>query len=224
MRIDRRSRQGAYDNIHVAADHGAVDPPVQDPNATLTSAPFCADMCNHLHWRWGSVGIAVASQSYAFLGWGVGKVGQGANRVLGTPLIPPNQHLDVTVDPTASDRTTITYAVTARRPGEKQWQVVLEMGIGFAFSYHGNIKRGDLFKLATALGVPVTSSVFTVVDLIRDKLPQADADLRDVFHGIYSAIKFFDPGDDNTQNLILQTPVVDGADGLFTPPDDVEKF
>jgi hypothetical protein len=232
LRIDKFARQGAFDNAHIAADHGRVEGSA-GANATITSAPFCAEMCTHVHWRWGAVGVTVASEPYAFLGWGSGKNGYGAHRVLGAPLIPPNQHLDITVSP-AVDATgaTFTYAVGARRPNEKKWQVFFEQGIGFAFSYRGTLKRGDIKNLALAflsldaLPLLVKEILFKPGDFTPDLTQSVDYALRQLFHAIYEQIKFFTAGDNVSiaPDPILQTPARLDGHGFLTPPLDAENL
>lgn len=218
MTVEKFARQGGFDNVHAAADHGALAGHPTDRNATITSAPFCGDMCNHLHWRWGATGVAVASDKHAFLGWGErGKNGQGANRVLGAPLIPPNQHLAVTLVPApTADHVELRYAVRAVVPGEKQWQVFMEQGVGFAFSYEGKLTWGDFFLLARVFGLPRPSGEGQTRDYAR----------REFFDGIYQRIKFFDPVDDETRIFpgVMQTPVRIGADGLYEAPPELEDF
>ncbi len=225
MTVQKQPRQGGFDNLHAAADHGFADnPPPGDKNATITPAPFCGDMCNHLHWRWGTTGISVATDKEAFLGWGPsGKGGDGANRVLGAPLVPPNQHIDVTLTP-ASDRAECRYQVQAVLPGENQWQVFLEQGLGFAFAYtlEGKFKYSDLALLATVFGLEGGLPIIA-------RKQERDYALRELFDHIYQKIKFFEPkglvfDNDETKPFILQTPAILDSAGFVAAPAELEDL
>jgi hypothetical protein len=203
MTIQKEGRQGQYDNIHI---HAAM-PPMQGMSGELVPAPFCADMCMHLHWRWGKDAVSSMAAPYAFLGWGQsGRGTEGAHTSLGAPLIPPNQHLRVVGDP-SSDQTSfrLTYDVTALTPGISEWQVFMEQGMAIAFRY----AIGDLTEFCSALN-SVTFGYLLAALRVLDQGPHApeeetksllglksdpvklDAAIRRRFHDIYSKIRFYD--------------------------------
>src|SRR5207249_4989411 len=101
--IDKKGRQGQYDNIHI---HAAMPTMAAMAMAMdVVPAPFCADMCVHLHWRWGTDATSSMAAPYAFYGWGKsGRGADGAHTSLGSPLIPPNQHLRVVGDPSSDKK------------------------------------------------------------------------------------------------------------------------
>lgn len=221
MTIKKVPRQGSYDNLHVAADHGLGD--IGNPNSQLTPAPFCADMCNHFHWRWGTAATSVAYEPYSFLGWGVGKVGHGANRVMGAPLVPPNQHVEFDTDPAIPGKVSITYTVDAVRPGHGERQVFLEQGLFFVFSYFGRLTWGQLSLLSLAVGFgpsPFSAFFFNIRNRANDLLR------RELFDFVYRRIKFFDPTDDDVvRPFVFQTPVeTNVADGLLAAPAALENL
>ena len=222
MRVLKVARQGEYDNVHVTGDHGLLSSaPGTDPKiAFMTPAPFCADMCNHFHWRWGTVASAPAHEPYAFLGWGAGKVGQGANRVPGAPMVPPNQHIEVDVDPVSRDLVSVSYAVEAVRPGEGERQVFVEQGMALIFSYFGKIPPFQLSLLQTVFGaqpIPLDREINRTQDIAR----------RHIFHNVYSSIKFYGDGvlnDDMARPFVLQTPAETDANGFLKGTRQVEEF
>lgn len=208
MTVIKSPRQGAYDSVHVNAHMGAHD------GRAIIPAPFCADVCMHLHWRWGTVATSGANDKQAFLGWGDGSPGGGANTTLGGPLIPPNQHLDITIDRLASgSETRVDYAVTAYGPGRGQHQVVLEQGLGMAFSY-GGLPRHLLAALTGGLGF--ASDVPTA--LTGDELS-----VRALFHKIYQRIRLYDPSVDDV-TAARDVPQLPGDPGRASTPSDLAQL
>jgi hypothetical protein len=174
MLVLKTPRQGAYDSIHVNA---AMNPDSQ--NRPTIAAPFCADKCIHLHWRWGVVATSAATDKYAFLGWGNGRLDQGAGTWLGAPLVPPNQHVDLVCN-VPPDRTScdVQYRVTAYEPGDGEYQVILEQGAGVAFNYQG-------------LGWVKVAGLAAGLNLVPPS-PRANAeDVRMLFPKIYEAIRWY---------------------------------
>ena len=76
--ISKRPRQGYFDNVHIHPDMG------QDTQGrAIISAPFCGDLCCHLHWRWGLVSLVGSQTAHNFMGWGNGRLDQGAHTAKG---------------------------------------------------------------------------------------------------------------------------------------------
>jgi hypothetical protein len=186
LTVRKLPRQGAYDNVHVALDMGK-----DAQGRQIVSAPFCADKCLHLHWRWGIVAVTGPGVFHAFHGWGDGSRDGGAHTVPGTPLIPPNQRLDLRVVKESDSLTGIDYKVTAHRPGSGHAQVFLEQGISFAFGYSG-LGLHNVGLLASALGL----------------LPFSPTGLgvRRLFHRAYPVMRWFGEGEDVKGNLVQQVP------------------
>ncbi len=93
--VHKVERQGAFDNLHIAPTMIAplrIRQQAQFRNLPLeriTMAPVCVHDCLHLHWRWGRNYEGLAQR-----GWGRG----GPHTAVGTPMIPPNQNLDLEVE------------------------------------------------------------------------------------------------------------------------------
>jgi hypothetical protein len=223
MRIEKQPRQGAYDNIHLHPEMLEHEPPRE--HQPLITAPFCAEKCVHLHWRWGTSGINSLSTPYEFLGWDDVGSSAVAHVGRGLPLIPPNQHLDVTVDPLAPDtisgkptRVEVLYAVRAYEPQATEQQVFLEQGVGFAYRYSIGAacapSINDFSLLMAVVGaLPAVKSTSEIdketlrLNTARDNGPLYDAYLREDFHKIYSKIRFYDKErDDVKSDNVQQVP------------------
>jgi hypothetical protein len=213
--IHKVPRQGAYDSLCIHPDRGT-----DASNQPVVLAPWCADLGLHLAWRRGVSSSAGPVPLHVFRGWGEGRFGQGAHTVLGAPLVPPNQHVDVTVAP-AADRSTVTvnYAVTASEIAANRWQVFLEQGLAFAFQYaaEGAIPADrdglpliSLAWLAEASGsVPAGGMGDVMQRLLNAKSApdQLDAAVRDVWLSILERSSHFDTSlDGSTDQQIPNGP------------------
>lgn len=196
MTVRKMGRQGAYDSVHVhpaMGSHGAHE---------VVPAPFCADLCIHLHVRWGVVALSGQIPNTPgvinrplYLGWGpTGRLEQGAHTGLGAPLVPPNQHVEIAVNHLTTD-SEVTYVARAHDPDEGAFQVFLEQGTGVLFSYDGL----DLAQLAN-LGGGVQAfdprdikSKRDALRALRSSDPVAcDRAIRVLFHAIYDRIRWYD--------------------------------
>jgi hypothetical protein len=211
MTVRKVPRQGAFDNVHVNAAMG-----IDQQGRPVVAAPFCADLCLHLHWRWGVVATAPGEYPYPFLGWGNGSGNQGKNTIRGGMLIPPNQHLEVEVTNQADAEAHIRYIVTADRPRVGALQIILEQGFGFAFSYDGiAIERPDrLGLLALGLNLILDSTFESVAAGVTDRRSrQYELAVRNFFDRIYATIRWYDPDIDGAN--VQQFP---GDPGQSTDP------
>jgi hypothetical protein len=160
--LEKYERQGAYDNIHI---HGNMGYTVAGDDAV--HAPFCGQACLHLHWRWAtaSVDIAPSVRKQYYKGWKWypfypeaswnGWPPAQANTWIGSPLIPPNQHLTITlahpdtkrradgtvVNPNnpeilPSVRKAIWYTVDISPLAVGRKEIIFEQGCGYAFMYN----------------------------------------------------------------------------------------
>jgi hypothetical protein len=187
MKIRKLARQGEYDNIH---QHAV--PAVQ----TFTEAPFCGDVCIHLHWRWGTIATKPAKDLFRLVGWGDGGRGRGAHTTIGAPLIPPNQHLQIKatrIDVTSCE---VDYIVTANNPPIDTSQVFLEQGLAFGYTYDGftvsrsqNVPNLDNFlKLSLATNAMSATDYRSTLNDLNAKFvnnrQQFDATIREMFHKI----------------------------------------
>ncbi|MEO8153872.1 MAG: hypothetical protein ABI605_12435 [Rhizobacter sp.] len=186
--VRKLPRQGAFDNIHVHPDMG-----LDDQGRTIVAAPFCGDLCFHLHWRWGIVSLTGSKAASNFMGWGNGRLDQGAHTVRGTPLIPPNQHLKVQLQKQTSS-TLIAYCVRADNPDYDAYQVFLEQGGGLAFNYQG-LRPMEIALLGTAMGeIDVGDYAKKIVEfsnLARTNPKSFDEQTRTLFHLLYPKYRFY---------------------------------
>jgi hypothetical protein len=230
MHIEKLPRQGAYDNIHMHPEMLEHEPPHE--HQPLLTAPFCAEKCFHLHWRWGITSINSLSVPYEFLGW----VGSGATAVAhggrGTPLIPPNQHLDVTIKPTPEGnqptQITVLYEVRADEPKANEQQVFLEQGLGLAYRYAVDERYApkifDLTNLMVAVGA--LSGPGKGAEELRLRAAKLlspalfDAYLREDFHKIYSRIRYYDKVRDKVQTDDVQQVPFGSRTVTTDPPAD----
>jgi hypothetical protein len=173
----RFARQGVWDNVHVTAPMG-----IDERGREIVSAPVCADKCFHLHWRWGVDGVRIVPMFVKaperHYGWSIrGPI--RSNAEIGLPLIPPNQHLEVTLARRSPGELDIRYAVSARAPQERHWQVLCEQGGGFAYSYQG-LDNGAFLMLCNTVREGLHGGV-------------SPAARRAAFPKIYARLRWFDP-------------------------------
>jgi hypothetical protein len=158
----------------------------------IVSAPVCADKCFHLHWRWGVDGVKINPEFVPhperYYGWSSIPPFRSSAE-LGGPLIPPNQHLDVSVRRISEAEVEIRYRVRARDPGESQWQVLCEQGGAFAYNYQGVDPGQWPFLCRAILGRFETDS---------------PANRRKVFMEVYSRLRWFDPALDGAARADIQ--------------------
>ncbi|NHH98694.1 hypothetical protein DYY66_1987 [Candidatus Nitrosotalea sp. FS] len=233
MIVRKVSRQGTFDNVHVSAFHG-----LDSRGFYKTPAPFCAELCLHLHWRWGMSAVSpVGNIKSYFMGWGNGKLDQGAATTIGAPLIPPNQHLDVKVSRSiAGNEAEINYIVTAYNPSFNEQQVFLEQGVGFAFSYAGlSDEQVALLVIGTEVIIP-DASVNPWKDPAKDivsNLQSLDARAKDMkirmyFDKIYDQIRWYDNTIDDIPkgNNVQQIPsILDPSDSKnLLAPQELENM
>ena len=125
LTIEKYPRQGAFDNLHVNADMGS------DGDRVIIAAPFCADVCLHLHVRWGVLAAESATIERApFLGWTGGRH-PVAHAALGSPLVPPNQQVSFGITRPDAAQTKIRYVVQVSAPREGRRQVDSRAGHRF---------------------------------------------------------------------------------------------
>jgi len=173
MDVTKLPKQGQYDAVIIQ--------PV-DPSATpVASFPASGDLTLALPMRYGLVG----GEGFGnVLGWGTGRLDQGSQTTYGAPLVPPNQHVDLTMNPVAAGEVTVTYAVTAQAPQPNEWQVFLAQGltIGYANGI-GIMQMAWLAWVAELAGVP-SAQVDPLWAAVKDVLHPATLDqlVRAFFH------------------------------------------
>lgn len=192
MTVEKLPRQGAFDNVHINPDMGT-----DTRSNKIVAAPFCGDLCLHLHWRWGEVTLVGSPWRKNFLGWGDGHLDRGAHTLAGAPLIPPNQKLWIKLDK-QTGKTSIRYDVTAHDPDFDAYQVFMEQGIGVAFNYLG-LSPDLVTLLAIGVGEWGPTSVEDKPKELR-KLQKEDPakyneKVRAIFHKFYPRIRFYSEPD-----------------------------
>lgn len=149
--IEKRDRQGEFDNLHLAprlqlnaayVTYRAVVawPPGSRQYDTITSAnmrldqlamaPFCSHDCLHMHWRWSPGGPRWIK------GWGGGVSPYSTEAV---PMIPTNHDLDLVVH-APNSVTLVEQAFPTSSPGEDAtrtmradyFQIFFHPGMAFA--------------------------------------------------------------------------------------------
>jgi hypothetical protein len=214
--LTKLPRQGAYDNFHT---HGWMDE-VHGGGAhsggghggmsgqPMVHAPFCAEACFHLHWRWSPFAASAAVSPHRFYGWGNTRNSRFAHTIAGAPLIPPNQHLRLAMTHPSADRVdgylpgknvvgpanvavggtalpalekAMWYTVDISEPNPDEPQVVMEQGIGQAFAYHLNGEFTGMASLMTFL--------FPGPD--PDDTVMGGRSMEEIYHLVYGFIRYF---------------------------------
>jgi hypothetical protein len=216
MTVVKLPRQGAYDNVHVHPAMGSID------GREIVPAPFCADLCVHLHVRWGTSALGGqmprqpgTMDRIPFLGWGLsGRLDQGAHTTLGAPLVPPNQHVEIEVNH-RNTNSEIVYTATAYDPIFDAYQVFLEQGSGVLWSF-GGLKLWDVARLAgatRAIDARTINKLTRELLLLEGASPEdLDFKVRHLFHMIYDRIRWY-PSEDPVKPGVQQVPDKSGAGG-----------
>ncbi len=153
IEVDKKPRQGDYDNIHTHAKMTKIICENEQVHA-----PFCGHSCVHLHWRWSNASSegALNGRGWQYKGWSseTTRSKSRAFDAIDAPLIPPNQRLKFAilapgsvrysrsniVKPSSpkllpADRKKYWYTVDIIDPPANQNQVIFEHGIGWAYRY-----------------------------------------------------------------------------------------
>jgi len=173
MEVAKVPKQGIYDAIIIH--------PVDTSAAPVAAFPACGDLGLTLPMRYGLSG---GSRFGNVLGWGTGRLDQGSRSTHGGPLVPPNQHVDLTVNPTSAGQVSVTYAVTTQAVPPNEWQVFLSQGLLLGYSYGIDITQMSWLASAAALaGVP-PAPVFRLWAAAADTFHPAALDVlvRAFFH------------------------------------------
>jgi GH25 family lysozyme M1 (1,4-beta-N-acetylmuramidase) len=214
---EKQARQGDYDCIVIHPDRGS-----DGSGSPIIAAPSCGDLGVHLHMRRGLSTVHAPRSRGPFIGWGAGRGDQGAGSVKGAPLVPPNQHIDVTVNRVHDGRIDLVYAAECRTPGPAEWQVILEQGLSCGFKYVLNQGLGidDLVFLARATAAANDATIAAIRQAAADTAHPAvlDARLRAFYQALFPKLRFYDVGVDTDVNgNVQQVPDVNG------PPAAMER-
>jgi hypothetical protein len=144
MDVTKLPKQGSYDAIIIH--------PVDTSATPVVAFPAWGDLGLVLPLRYGLSGGDGFGNA---LGWGTGRLDQGSYTTHGAPLVPPNQHVDLIVNPVAAGQVTVTYSVSAQNPAPNEWHVFLAQGLLLGYSYGiGTSQMAWLATMAALSGVP----------------------------------------------------------------------
>ena len=205
--IQKQSRQGYYDNIHI---HARMSPYTNGD--TQIHAPFCGHSCIHLHWRWSYVStLGAGVRSWKFKGWSQG-VQSRSNTTVGAPLIPHNQKLIVAIcvpnqtrfseeNILNSDSNILLhgtnkmiwycvdiYDVTTDqnlRLNSGEQQVIMEQEVGWSYRYANPVESTAVNDLISAIEWNLTRLHVPILNItVFPPLPLDQAQMSDYFETI----------------------------------------
>lgn len=208
LAIDKVPRQGMYDTLYVHPIDGTASPGADFPGA--------GDLCLRLPLRRGLGAGSQAFDGGPFRGWGTGRLDQGANTLRGAPLIPPNQHVELTIAPVSASVMRISYAASAQgmRPGE--WQVFLEQGL--TIGYHYNVSFLGLpwlVRHATLAGTPTATIDALRAAYTAGPVSALDLQARVLMRALHAWAKTYDATlDHSTEQQAPEASAVPGAEAL----------
>jgi hypothetical protein len=121
--VRKVSRQGQFDNIHIAPYM------ITEDSLRLTMAPLCMHDCVHTHFRWGEI----FDEPHLY-GW-ADKI---PFRKKGAPMVPSNQDIYITLNRSPG----FTYEAVINNPSPGEWQCIYHHGSAYGLRLDmGSIKR-----------------------------------------------------------------------------------
>ena len=209
MNVHKFPRQGNYDALYIH--------PVDTTANPVLSLPVSGDLGLVLVMRQGATEGAT-TLNFPLLGWGPGRLDGGARTSVGAPLVPPNQHVDLTVENPAAGVVRLTYAAAAQSFDPNDWQVFMEQGLGLGYRYDAK-GPSALYWLQTVgafAGVP-TATFTALVSASADTAHPETLDLqtRSIFRTLHAGARLYDQQVDGTN--VQQAPEassIAGAESL----------
>jgi hypothetical protein len=203
--VHKFSRQGDYDALYIHPIDATPTPALQ--------IPMAGDLGLVLNMRQGASESSVAS-NLPLLGWGPGRLDSGANTSVGAPLMPPNQHVDLTVETLAQGVVRLTYGAIAQEFRHNDWQVFLEQGLALGYRYDARNPGGlQWLRMVAALaGVPA-ATMQALNAALADAAHPAKLDLavRALFRTLHASARLYDAQVDGTN--VQQAPESADAPG-----------
>jgi hypothetical protein len=186
MNVHKFPRQGDYDALYIH--------PVDATASPVLALPACGDLALMLPMRQGA---SEGANSFALplLGWGPGRLDVGARTSVAAPLVPPNQHIDLTVEPLTVGVVRVTYAAAMQNFRADEWQVVLEQGlaIGYRYDANGPGAMNWLRAVASLAAIPAATMQALATALADTAHPAVlDLQLRTLFRTLHSAARLYD--------------------------------
>jgi GH25 family lysozyme M1 (1,4-beta-N-acetylmuramidase) len=213
----KETRQGDYDTLSIHPSHGS-----DSGSRPVVAAPFSADLGILLTVRRGLSTLRARRIAGPFVGWGAGRGDQGARSVKGAPMVPPNQHVDLTLHRINDGQIQVDYAAQIRKPGPGDWQVILEQGVLCAFRYilDEGLTMDDVALLNKTTGAVNDATLDALRAAYADKAHPAvlDSRLRAFYQALFGKLRFYDSTvDSDIAAGIQQVPDVNA------PPASMEK-
>jgi hypothetical protein len=203
--VHKFPRQGDYDALYIH--------PVDAAAAPVLQIPMSGDLGLVLNMRQGASESAVAT-NLPLLGWGPGRLDSGAHTSVGAPLVPPNQHVDVTIETPAQGVVRVTYGAIAQEFRANDFQVFLEQGLGLGYRYDVRNPGGLqwLRMVAAMAGVPA-ATMQALTAALADAAHPAKLDLlvRALFRTLHASARLYDPQVDGAN--VQQAPESANAPG-----------
>ena len=206
--VHKFPRQGDFDALHIHPADSSANPAV--------AVPGCGDLGLTLAMRQGaSEGATIPG--VPVLGWGPGQLDSGARSSAGAPLVPPNQHVDLTIEAPAQGVVRVSYAATAQEFRGNAWQAFCEQGMGLGYRYDVTNPRVLQWLRAQAalLGIPAATLQSLNTALADTAHPAAlDIAVRTLVRALNARARFYDQQLDAT--AVQQVPEATDAPGAVT--------
>jgi hypothetical protein len=206
LNVRKLPRQGTYDVLYIH--------PVDATAAPVLGFPAGGDLGLRLSFRRGLGNGIISYDDSMLLGWGTGRLDQGANTSLGAPLIPPNQHVDVSVEKVGDGLVRLTYTAAAQPMGADEWQVFLEQGLALGYRYYiDQLGLNLLVRFATLAGTPA-ATLQSLKTAFADTAHPArlDVQVRSLLRALHTSARFYDQQLDGTN--VQQVPEAGAAPGV----------
>lgn len=198
LNVHKFGRQGDYDALYIH--------PIDTTANPVLELPVSGDLGLVLLMRQGA---SESTNTFGLprLGWGPGRLDAGAHTSVGAPLVPPNQHVDLTVEKLADGVVKTIYAATADDFGANEWQVFLEQGLALGYRYdaRGGGAMQWLRDVASLAGVPAATLQALATALADVAHPAAlDLQVRSLFRALHAGARFYDQAVDGIK--VQQAP------------------
>ena len=203
--VHKFPREGDYDALHIH--------PVDTTGSPVLPLAVSGDLGLVLPMRQGA-SEGASTFGLPLLGWGPGRLDSGARSSAGAPLVPPNQHVDITVDKVSDGMVRVTYGSIAQDFRANDWQVFLEQGLAIGYRYDVSTPAAMSWLRAAAslAGVPVATMQALASALADTAQPAAlDLQVRSVFRVLHAGARPYDQQADGTS--VQQVPEAGDAAG-----------
>jgi hypothetical protein len=207
MEVQKFPRQGDYDALYIH--------PIDATASPVLAVGAGADLSLSLLLRRG-VSEGATAVGLPVLGWGAGHADSGARTSAAAPLVPPNQHVDLLVEPTAPGVVRVTYTAALQDFRPNDWQVILEQGLSLAYRYDAAAAMALLRAWASFAGIPAATIQALAAALADTAHPAVlDRQVRTLFRTLHAAARSYDQQVDGTADQQApEAASVAGAEAL----------